>query len=228
MHSLSGGTGSGCGSKLLEQLRDEFGAKKYIFTQSVAPFSSGELPLQHYNNLLCLSHLHEFSDAIMLFQNDDVLELIEKTTKDGKPTVAGVTARPVKVGGGANKQDAGGLTSISLTDMNAYIVKCLLGTILPVQSVSLKEQSTGMEFLEMQRLICSNPLMKIVEVYNVNGMETLTPVQTANRLNNASTARNGEVKSNPLLKSLIEQIPKYDKSLSRQFVSGPFQYCEYI
>lgn len=81
MHSLSGGTGSGCGSKLLEELRNEFGAKKYIFTQSVAPFSSGELPLQHYNNLLCLSHLHEFSDAILLFQNDDVLELIEKTMK---------------------------------------------------------------------------------------------------------------------------------------------------
>lgn len=59
MHSLSGGTGSGCGSKMIERLREEFGGKKYMMTQSVAPFSGGELPLQHYNNLLCMSHLHE-------------------------------------------------------------------------------------------------------------------------------------------------------------------------
>ena len=38
MHSLSGGTGSGCGSRLIEQLREEYGFKKYIFTQSIAPF----------------------------------------------------------------------------------------------------------------------------------------------------------------------------------------------
>ncbi len=59
MHSLSGGTGSGCGSKAMERLREEFGCKKYLFSQSVAPFASGELPLQHYNNLLCLAHLQE-------------------------------------------------------------------------------------------------------------------------------------------------------------------------
>lgn len=133
--------------------------------------------------------------------------------------MGGTAARPAKVGGSANKLEAGP-SSISLTDMNGYIIKCLLGTVYPVQSVSLKEQSTGMEFLELQRMLCSNPLMKIVEVYNVNGMETLAPAQTANRLNNASSARNGEIKSNPLLKSLVEIIPKYDKSLSRQFVSG--------
>ena len=82
MHSLSGGTGSGCGSKLIEQLRDDYGAKKYVFTQSVAPFSCGELPLQHYNNVLCLSHLHEFVDGICLFQNDDVFEMCEKLSKN--------------------------------------------------------------------------------------------------------------------------------------------------
>ena len=78
MHSLSGGTGSGCGSRLIEQLRDTYGYKKYIFTQSVAPFRDGELPLQHYNNLLCLSHLHEFVDCVCLYQNDDLMSIVEK------------------------------------------------------------------------------------------------------------------------------------------------------
>ena len=55
-----------------------FRSKKYLFTQSVAPFSMGELPLQHYNNLLCISHLNEFVDSICLHQNDDILSIIEK------------------------------------------------------------------------------------------------------------------------------------------------------
>ena len=84
MHSLSGGTGSGTGSKLIEELRNEFGAKKYLFTQSVAPFHAGELPLQHYNNLLCISHLHEFVDSVFLFQNDDILSILEKTVQDSQ------------------------------------------------------------------------------------------------------------------------------------------------
>lgn len=77
MHSLSGGTGSGCTSRLVEELRQQYGWKKSIMSQSVAPFSQGELPLQHYNNLLCLSHLDENVDCICLHQNDDVMKILE-------------------------------------------------------------------------------------------------------------------------------------------------------
>ena len=44
MHSLAGGTGSGLGSRLLEDYRDEYG-KAYMMTTSVWPNSSGETPL---------------------------------------------------------------------------------------------------------------------------------------------------------------------------------------
>jgi hypothetical protein len=113
MHSLSGGTGSGAASRLLETLRDEFGAKKYIVSQSVAPFAAGELPLQHYNNLLCLAHLHQFADAVLLFQNDDVLALVERASE---------ATKPLPKAGGNNKLEK---PSVSLGDMNAYIIRLI-------------------------------------------------------------------------------------------------------
>lgn len=44
VHSLAGGTGSGLGSRLIEEYRDTFG-KAYLATTSVWPHSSGETPL---------------------------------------------------------------------------------------------------------------------------------------------------------------------------------------
>lgn len=44
VHSLAGGTGSGLGSRLVEEYRDTFG-KSYLMTASIWPNSSGETPL---------------------------------------------------------------------------------------------------------------------------------------------------------------------------------------
>ena len=211
MHSLSGGTGSGCGSKLIEMLRDEYGAKKYLFTQSVAPFSNGELPLQHYNNLLCLSHLHEFVDSIFLFQNDDVFEILDRCQRDA---IGSKPAPTTKFSKSKSTEQMSG--TISLTEMNQYMIKALLGTILPVDNVSLKEQSIGMEYSELQRLLCYNPNTKIIELYNVNGTETL---QAPNTRGNISSQAQNALKTNPLLKSFVSNVPKYDKDLSKQYVN---------
>jgi hypothetical protein len=43
-HSLAGGTGSGLGSRLLEEYRDTFG-KSYLMTVSIWPNMIGETPL---------------------------------------------------------------------------------------------------------------------------------------------------------------------------------------
>ncbi len=56
VHSLAGGTGSGLGSRLVEEYRDTFG-KSYLMSASVWPNSSGETPLQHYNTSFSLAHL---------------------------------------------------------------------------------------------------------------------------------------------------------------------------
>ena len=43
-HSLAGGTGSGLGSRLLEEYKDTFG-KAYLMTVSIWPNTAGETPL---------------------------------------------------------------------------------------------------------------------------------------------------------------------------------------
>lgn len=43
-HSLAGGTGSGLGSRLLEEIRDSF-PKAYLMTVSVWPSMCGDTPL---------------------------------------------------------------------------------------------------------------------------------------------------------------------------------------
>lgn len=44
VHSLAGGTGSGLGSRIIENYRDTFG-KAYLATASIWPQTSGETPL---------------------------------------------------------------------------------------------------------------------------------------------------------------------------------------
>jgi len=55
-NSLAGGTGSGLGSRLMEEYRDHFG-KSYLMTVNVWPSSLGETPLQHYNTCFSLAHI---------------------------------------------------------------------------------------------------------------------------------------------------------------------------
>ena len=58
VHSLTGGTGSGLGSRLVESLRGAY-PLAHVMSVAVSPHSSGDSPLQHYNSLLSLSSLQQ-------------------------------------------------------------------------------------------------------------------------------------------------------------------------
>ena len=62
----------GLTSHLMECLRDEY-PLQYILNITVYPFTSGESPLQHYNSLLTVPYLQEYSDTVMVFDNDTLL-----------------------------------------------------------------------------------------------------------------------------------------------------------
>ena len=53
MHSMSGGTGAGLGSRVLQEMRDIY-ANPYIATVSVGPFQCGDTPLHNYNSIFTL------------------------------------------------------------------------------------------------------------------------------------------------------------------------------
>ena len=75
-HSLGGGTGSGLGSLLLQELRDEH-PRHYLTSLAVGPFAGGELPLAAYNSALSLSFVQEHCDAVLLFDNSQLLRQLQ-------------------------------------------------------------------------------------------------------------------------------------------------------
>lgn len=97
---------AGFGSHMVEQLREEY-PLAYILSLAVAPFHTGETPLQHYNSLLCLLWLQRYTDGIFLFSNDNVLTSLQKISKS-----------PSK--------------AISFNDLNHYIANTIATTFLPI------------------------------------------------------------------------------------------------
>jgi hypothetical protein len=68
-HSLAGGTGSGLGTRITECAADEF--PECVTTNIVvAPYHFGEVVVQHYNALLCLSKIQACSQSVILLENE--------------------------------------------------------------------------------------------------------------------------------------------------------------
>ena len=56
LHSLAGGTGSGLGTRLLEELRDLY-PLHFLTAVTVTPFAHGESSLQHFNTVCAMTCL---------------------------------------------------------------------------------------------------------------------------------------------------------------------------
>ncbi|XP_066248237.1 tubulin delta chain-like [Euwallacea similis] len=69
LYGVAGGTGSGVGSSIIEQLRFEY-PKKTIINCAVLPYVKGEISVQAYNCLLSLAKLYYVADSTILFENE--------------------------------------------------------------------------------------------------------------------------------------------------------------
>lgn len=70
LHSIAGGTGSGMGSYLIEELRDEF-PKKILQSFSVFPNNEevSDVVVQPYNSMLTLKRLNGCCDSVVVMDN---------------------------------------------------------------------------------------------------------------------------------------------------------------
>lgn len=75
--SISGGTGSGLGSRVLELLRDSY-PKCLHNSLVVFPSFTGDSPLSEYNSLLSLSYLQTHADSVVYYQNDRVYRILSR------------------------------------------------------------------------------------------------------------------------------------------------------
>jgi tubulin gamma len=90
-HSIAGGTGSGMGSYLLEQLNDHF-PKKLIQTYSVFPDqgnagSGSDVVVQPYNSILTLKRLTTNADAVVVLDNTALNAIAVDRLRIASPTV---------------------------------------------------------------------------------------------------------------------------------------------
>eukprot|EP01111_Echinosteliopsis_oligospora_P017219 TRINITY_DN7387_c0_g1_i2.p1 TRINITY_DN7387_c0_g1~~TRINITY_DN7387_c0_g1_i2.p1 ORF type:complete len:266 (+),score=80.86 TRINITY_DN7387_c0_g1_i2:36-833(+) len=85
-HSIAGGTGSGMGSYLLEQLNDRY-PKKLIQTYSVFPNAS-DVVVQPYNCMLSFKRLTLNADAVVVLDNTALFRIAADRLHIDQPTVA--------------------------------------------------------------------------------------------------------------------------------------------
>lgn len=89
-HSIAGGTGSGLGSFLLEELQDELGAKKKIESFSIFPNNEevSDVVVQPYNSVLTLSRLRAFCSGVITMDNGALGRVAADSLRITAPTFA--------------------------------------------------------------------------------------------------------------------------------------------
>ena len=84
--SLSGGTGSGAGSRISELLRDEFPCS-FMSHATVWPSERSEVVVQSYNAVLSLAHLLESTDALLALHNDEAHDICRRCLGIARPSL---------------------------------------------------------------------------------------------------------------------------------------------
>uniref|UniRef100_A0A915EL61 Tubulin gamma chain n=1 Tax=Ditylenchus dipsaci TaxID=166011 RepID=A0A915EL61_9BILA len=87
-HSISGGTGSGLGSKIMEQVKDRF-PKSILQTSSVFANANDEtdVVVSPYNSMLTLDWLVEYPDFVIVLENAALYRVATETMRVQKPSV---------------------------------------------------------------------------------------------------------------------------------------------
>ncbi|XP_059762486.1 tubulin delta chain isoform X2 [Balaenoptera ricei] len=75
--SMAGGTGSGLGAFVTQNLQDQY-SNSLKMNQIIRPYGTGEVIVQNYNSILTLSHLYRSSDALLIHENDAVHKICAK------------------------------------------------------------------------------------------------------------------------------------------------------
>jgi tubulin delta len=85
-HSVAGGTGSGCGTRITEATSDEFPDVNRM-NIAVTPYHFGEVVVQHFNTVLCLSKLSSASHGVLTFENEVAKQLCMEMKGIERPTL---------------------------------------------------------------------------------------------------------------------------------------------
>lgn len=133
LQSVAGGTGSGLGSFLTEQLADHY-PSSYLLNTVVWPYQSGEVIVQNYNAMLTMASLSAVSHGILVLQNDSANAICQKLLRIKSP---------------------------SFHEMNSVLATHLASAFLPVESRELLN-GLHEPISEIVQELCQHPVWRLV------------------------------------------------------------------
>ncbi|PRP84582.1 hypothetical protein PROFUN_09255 [Planoprotostelium fungivorum] len=146
-HSIAGGTGSGLGSHLVEDIKDQY-PHHPLLSVSIAPFQGGgETPLQSYNSLLTLTWLQQYTDGIILFQNGQLMKSLSSIFAKTNPS----------------NVDAKGQYRLSLSEVNLYIANAMAGLFLPTAPAD-STKNGSFNLMDLITCVCPVHNLKFMEL----------------------------------------------------------------
>ena len=147
-HSVGGGTGSGLGTRLTETIYDEFSDTQRI-NLAITPYHFGEVIVQHYNTLLCLSKISSTSDAVILYENEVARDMCKSKKGIAAPSLVDI-----------NSTIAENIVPLLLTKHD-------LGSFESTKIAKVKSSSLSISLTDDIIDLCAHPYYKFLSVYTV-------------------------------------------------------------
>ncbi|WIA36870.1 hypothetical protein OEZ86_008121 [Tetradesmus obliquus] len=178
--SLAGGTGSGTGSALLQELADQFPAST-LAAVAVAPGRTGDSPVQSINSCLAMQHLSQHAHAVLLLDNQALLDQLSSEARSSSNSSSSSSAasqgqprlvrKPAGAAGNAPSPPAAAaaaavLRGACLAGVNRLAAEALAGLLWPLsQQDALAGRSSVRQLVAT---VCADPLTKCVEVCSLS------------------------------------------------------------
>ena len=192
-HSVGGGTGSGLGSLLLQEIRDAY-PRYYLSAAALCPFAAGELPLGHYNATLALSYLQEFADTCILFDNTQLLRTLTAAAATQSHAAAHSSRAPAR---------------LCMRQLDAYVARALAGLTFPTDGIGGRRPFDPSDLVST---VCPMPNMKCLSLHSA-------PVITTEGTRDSGAGGGGEglrggaarpVPWDSLVGELVNRTSRYD------------------
>ena len=197
LHSLSGGTGSGIGSSISEELSDLVPNSTRI-NLTVAPFSSTlkEIVNHSMNASLCLSRINSCSDAIMLFENEKMKEMCTNKHRLS-----------------SNKHQK----NVDIKELNKMISSNLIPFLLPRVNNGF-DAMTSSTFENDISYLCSYPFLNILTSSTLPISHVPISINNSHTLMDPQTRTKGEKNFRRLLSNHLSKIFVEDDTIGHAII----------
>ena len=171
-----GGTGAGVGSRLLEEMRAEFG---FAGAGSIAVAAcvggggehyEGFSPLEAYNSVLSIQWLQCYADSVLLFDNNVLMkELSSGAQRRADSAATERVGTPDRIGAGSSRPVGPHIEDASMRNLNRYIATSISRLFTPIEYAGTDSRThtsiaAASPVLDFTTTVCPLPSARFAEV----------------------------------------------------------------